>query len=577
MRDLAARIAAWFQASRRRLHGCIPASVRGIFRRAGYFLPNREAQEYKTWMAQHLKVRASSYDEPLENGLLSVLTPVWDGSPVRYLKTLANSLVAQNRDAACEWVILDNGSSQPGIRSYLNELTQHHWIRLQRFDRNAGIVDGLRDCLTRATGRYVLPVDADDYLYPDALRVVTSFIRRTGYPPLLYTDEDKIIGSRFYQPYLKPDWDPVLFLNSAYIAHLGVIDRQKALALGAYEDPQTEGSPDWDVFMRFMMAGYGPVHIPEVVYSWRSHARSTADDAASKPYVHSSQKAVLQRFLNAQSDPPKFKIEYSPLLGGAAHWHFARQHHDPKPFVSVVLCHGSCAAARNGNASGTSSPETRTVHIAATENPQALLSIAREAALQQGFLRFLGGDVQTDDSDWAWEALGLSELHPDTAMIGGRIRNPGGVITEAGRHFGFRGVCGCPNRGRSFQDAGYFAQMWKQQSVSAVSSQFAIIEAEFLLQVLRNLPPQASLAFLGAWAGAHALRIGRRVVYSPFLGGVSDLDWETLISPAEKSLFGERNRDIIPDRRFYSRYFSLEEPFALEPETTAQVWDAVLH
>jgi O-antigen biosynthesis protein len=41
------------------------------------------------------------------------------------------------------------------------------------------------------------------------------------------------------------------------------------------------------------------VHIPEVVYSWRMHPESTADDAGSKPYIHSSQKAVLHRYLDA--------------------------------------------------------------------------------------------------------------------------------------------------------------------------------------------------------------------------------------------------------------------------------------
>ncbi len=195
-------------------------------------------------------------------------------------------------------------------------------------------------------GRYVLPVDADDYLYPDAFRVVTSFLRRADYPALLYTDEDKVIGTRFFEPYLKPDWDPVLLLNSAYIAHLGVIDRKKALELGAYTDARTEGSPDWDLFIRFMIAGYTAAHIPEVLYSWRVHAHSTADDSAIKPYVHSSQKAALQRFLDAQPNPEKFSIEYSPLLGGAAHWYFSRQHSDARALVSAVLITGAGVAGQ---------------------------------------------------------------------------------------------------------------------------------------------------------------------------------------------------------------------------------------
>jgi hypothetical protein len=174
----------------------------------------------------------------------------------------------------------------------------------------------------------------------------------------------------------------------------------------------------------------------------------------------------------------------------------------------------------------------------------------------------MGRDVQIEDPEWRREAAGLFELHPDVVMIGGRIRNNKGIITEAGRCFGFAGPCGCPDRGRAYSDPGYFGQVWKQRSVSAVSTQFAVVRASFLCELLLQIPESASVAFLGAWAGALALRTGKRVVYSPFLSGVSDLDWETLADPAEQGLFASMNRDIIPDRRFYSRNLSLEKPFA---------------
>jgi hypothetical protein len=85
-----------------------------------------------------------------------------------------------------------------------------------------------------------------------------------------------------------------------------------------------------------------------------------------------------------------------------------------------------------------------------------------------------------------------------------------------------------------------------------------------LAELMDTLPEQASLAFLGAWAGARALRTGKRVVYSPFLSGVSDLDWGSLADTSEVKLFQEMNRDIIPDRRFYSPHFSRCEPFELQ-------------
>ncbi len=531
----------------RRLRRGLPAFVKGALRRqTDLLLPNREIREYREWLSRRQLQLKAAYGEPLRPGLLSILTPVWDGSPVPYLKKLAQSIIEQNENGACEWVILDNGCSKPYLLQYMQQLARYKWIKLLPLPANIGITKGLRQCLEQASGRYVLPVDADDYLHPEALRVVTSWVISAGYPPLLYSDEDKAIGTafnepRFYQPYFKPDWDPVLLLNSAYIAHLGVVDRAKALELGAYSDPKTEASPDWDLFVRFLIAGYSAIHIPEVLYSWRVHAGSTADDAANKPAVHSSQKAVLQRFLDATGHACKFRVECSPLLGGASHWTFVRARSGSAARATIVL----------------DESDART-------EAKSLMSLAEELAESDGLVHLIGQDVEIENADWFWEALGITELHPGTVMVGGRIRNRKGIITEGGRYFGFGGACGDPNRGRTADDPGYFAQMLKQRSVSAVSTQLAVIKARFLLEVGRNMPPEGSVAFLGAWAGAHALRAGKRVVYSPFLSGISDLDWNTLVSRKEENLFARMNADLIPDRRFYCRNLSLTKAFGLE-------------
>ncbi|MBV9939548.1 MAG: glycosyltransferase, partial [Acidobacteriaceae bacterium] len=194
-------------------------------------------------MKRHLQERQQRLQTVCEPGLLSILTAVWNGSPLRYFQQLANSLIVQNKAGHSEWVILDNGCVRPELLRYLEELRERSWIRIYRSEINLGVTGGLRFCLQKASSRYILPVDADDFLYPDALRIVTFFIKQNGYPALLYTDEDKIAAGGVTQPYFKPVWDPVLLANSAYIAHLGVVDRKRALELDAYSDGETEGSP----------------------------------------------------------------------------------------------------------------------------------------------------------------------------------------------------------------------------------------------------------------------------------------------------------------------------------------------
>ena len=549
-------------ASLRKWKLTVAGHAKGLLRRQGdTFLPKREIREYQSWMAERRACRQLIYSSPTPPGLLSILTAVWDGSPVRYLKKLARSIQKQNSSGACEWVLLDNGCTNSKILKCLDELRTNPWIKLIRAETNSGIMRGQRQCLEAASGRYVLPVDADDVLYDDALLIIASWIIENDHPPLLYTDEDKAIGARRYQPYLKPDWDPVLLLNSAYIAHLGVIDRKKALELDAYSDASAEGSPDWDLFVRFLLAGYAAVHIPEVVYSWRVHASSTADDAANKSYILSSQRKVLQRFLDARSATGDFAIERSSLFGTAAHWHFIRRAKSSKAFPSVVL-------TAPADTSAAMKKEIPMSVVRCRDEPnQALTGLLSGLKESDAWVHFIGADVEIDSQNWQQEVSSIVDLHADVVMIGGRIKSRDGTIREAGRCFGVNGLWGSPYRGAISDDPGYFGQIWKQRSTSAVSTQFAVMRVRFLLELLGHVPPEASLAFLGAWAGAYALKTSRRVVYSPFLGGWSDTDWDGTVSEAEQELFHAIHADVIPDHRFYPQALSLERPFRLGDPT----------
>jgi hypothetical protein len=175
-------------------------------------------------------------------------------------------------------------------------------------------------------------------------------------------------------------------------------------------------------------------------------------------------------------------------------------------------------------------------------------------------------DIQIDRTDWLQDAVALLKRHPDAVMIGGSIRNTSGVIQSAGYVLGFEGDCGCPDRGRPVVDPGYFTQLKKQRSVSAVSSQFAVMRASFFRDLYRSADAtHISIAFLGAWAGALALRTEKRIIYSPFLSSVSDVDWDALVTQEERARFREINGDILPDQRFYSRCFGVTKEFAYQP------------
>jgi glycosyltransferase involved in cell wall biosynthesis len=504
---------------------------------------NWPRDEYEVHRLQAFARRRGQYPLRQEPGLFSLVTTVWN-TPAKYLDALADSVLGQDADSTFEWVLLDNGSTDPGARQSIERLARERAIRVFRVDSNLGIVGGMRFCLERATHRYILPLDSDDLLTPDCLRVLSHALRQAGYPALAYTDEDKLQGTRFSQPYLKPAFDPVLFASSCYTAHLGAIDRELALKLGAYTDRAAEGSHDWDTFTRFLAAGHTPLHIPEVLYSWRIHETSTSGNIHSKPFVYDSQRSVLTRLLETLAPAGRFRVEPSPLFGGMPDWWLRRDVRDPRAVTTVVLASSRDVPPR------VEVPKEiphEVVHLDPAAGVLGLARLATQAAERGRLLHVLWHDTRIVDDAWTLEAMGLFELFPDTAMVGGRLHQNGRII-HAGAYFGFGLGCDAPDRGRPLQDPGYFAQAWKPHSVSAVALDHCVLDSGFAANALATLVPSGvSLDQLGDWLGAAARRQRRRVIYTPFLSAIPGVDRGSRVSAVARRAFVTVHGDLMPD------------------------------
>ncbi|CAN7397886.1 glycosyltransferase [Phenylobacterium sp. LjRoot225] len=542
----------------RRAARALPLSVRSLFRTL--WLKARTHQETTPggWT-----VRLREYNEPQHPGLLSFITTVWNTDPA-YLQPLAASVFEQEGGTKFEWFILDNGSTDPRTRAALERIGAHPCVRLERVEENLGIIGGMKYCLDRASGRYVLPLDSDDLLSLDCVRIMTTAIVENNYPPLLYSDEDKLRGQEHVLPYFKPDWDPVLFLHSCYIAHLCALDRILALECGCYTDAAAEGSHDWDSFTRFHLARHTPVHVPEVIYSWRMHENSTSENIASKPVVYSSHQAVISRFLSGGAKPDLYSVAESPLFGGMPDWRIQRRREAAAPLTTVVLVDSPTAPLPELPTNGYAPHE-----IVSVSRAEGLAGLARALRGVEGLVHILPQDVQVRDPEWAWEALTLMELFPDTVTVGGRIVGRNGLLLHASGCFGFGRGCDPPDRGRPLTDPGYFAIAWKPHSASAVSAQHAVFRADFLTPLVERLARngKASLPFLGAWAGAAARRANLRTVYSPFLIASCSTDWEAEVSDDERAAFLLAHAELMPEESLLSRHvgFSPAAPHVWTP------------
>ena len=513
-------------------------------------LPTEPQTAYESYRKACLARRRREGDYAQEPGLLSFITSAYNTDPV-FLEELATSMFSQDGGMQFEWLILDNGSTNQETCLTLQRIAGHSGVRLERVEQNLGIIGGMRYLLERAQGRYVLPLDSDDLIEPDCVHVLTRFIKENNYPPLLYTDEDKFDSGRFGGPYFKPDWDPVLFLHSCFIAHLCAIDREKALELALYTDAGAEGCHDWDSFIRFMNQGHVPRHIPEVLYSWRIHSGSTSGNIASKSYITESHRNTLQRFLS-HSGVPDIDLVNSPLFSYNVDWWFKRRQINPQSMETIVV--------------GTPKPSPfATIAGEVVRNAFSLDSgegIEQLSALlgqiDSDLIHLCWQDVAPDDDEWRWDAMALLELFPDSVMVGGCIHD-GSRIVDGPRVFGYGEGFDCPDSGRLLSDPGYGAKMWKPHSVSSASTAHCVIRADFLRQCMPELVEEGvSIDMLGPWIGALASESAKRIIYSPFMRARASTALREVASLNAREHFLSRFWPLIPDARVYSPRLGLD-------------------
>lgn len=524
-------------------------------------------REYGAWLRAHADRRRYRSRRHPAPGQVSVLTTVFD-TPPHLLRAAAASVLGQTAHEF-EWVVLDNGSTSPEVVGAISEFTADPRVHYHRVERNVGIIGGMRVCLEAAGGEYVAPFDADDVLVPDALEVLADEITSHGRPRFLYSDEDILVDDVPRAPYLRPDWDPVLNLCTSYAFHLCAFHRDEALKLGVYTDPGAEWCHDWDTISRFAEVGHQPVHVSEVLYHWRTHRSSSTNRAQPVEDSLASQRHLLERLLAERGLVDLFELVPFPLFRGAPEWWLRRRRTRPDSLAAVrvtadpegaVLSLATFAERAKYPFKGL---EALPVHA---ESPLARLKDAAER-LSSRFIVVCSDDVEPEGDEWPWEATGLAELHPDVALVAGRILNPDRLVLAGQEILGFDGLAGCPERGRAELDPGYFGLALKQRSVSAVHSSFFVARTDFFIDALRSLPAKASFAFLGVWLGAKAMEQGRIVAFSPLVQAVARSGFEArqeATREEEAEFFGSYGH-LLPDVRWYSPHFerSIEAAYQL--------------
>jgi O-antigen biosynthesis protein len=211
--------------------------------------------------------------------------------------------VRRQRFPDWEYCIVNDASTDPSVRTVLdNAAARDRRLRVHHRRTRGGIALATNDALDTARGEFVAFLDHDDELHADALARVAAVIDDDEDVDYLYTDEDKIDErGRHFDPFLKPDWSPDRFRCQMYTAHLSVVRRTLIELVGGL-NPEFDGAQDWDLVFRVTEQARRVVHVPDVLYHWRTVAASTARQGSeAKPYAYPAAQRAIDAHLERTS------------------------------------------------------------------------------------------------------------------------------------------------------------------------------------------------------------------------------------------------------------------------------------
>lgn len=269
--------------------------------------------------------------------LISIVVPAYE-TKEEFLREMIASVRRQSY-RKWELIIADAGSSdavEQVVREIMKE-TGDARMKYRRLTENKGISGNTNAGIDLAAGDYIALLDHDDFITPDALYYIVRKIHESAQcsaalPALLYSDEDKYdqAAQRYVVPHKKQEFNLDLILSNNYICHFMAVEAglMKRLKLrGEYD-----GAQDYDLVLRIVDSLYRQkfaevqpeqrtsdqwqeaiVHIPRVLYHWRCHADSTAENTASKTYAYEAGKAALTAFCERQGW--NITVEHSLHLG----------------------------------------------------------------------------------------------------------------------------------------------------------------------------------------------------------------------------------------------------------------------
>lgn len=228
----------------------------------------------------------------------SILVPLYN-TPEKFLRDVIQS-VQQQTYKNWELCLADGSDAEHG---YVGKLCQSFGekdarIRYQKLQENEGIAGNTNRCYEMAEGDYIGLFDHDDVLHPSVLYEYMKAICEQD-ADYIYCDEATFHGNsvdNMITLHFKPDFSIDNLRANNYICHFSVFDRRLLEGMELFRT-QFDGSQDHDMILRLTGRAKHVVHVPKLLYYWRSHKGSVAADISAKSYAVEAAKGAVGEHL----------------------------------------------------------------------------------------------------------------------------------------------------------------------------------------------------------------------------------------------------------------------------------------
>lgn len=475
--------------------------------------------------------------QPIDAGLISVVVPVYNTDPVM-LREMIDSLLAQTY-GHWEAILFDDCSTRADTCAVLKEAAARDArIRVHRGEINQGISGSSNSAVELARGEWIALMDHDDLLTPDALYMVARTILDKQ-PDLIYSDEDKVTedGRRHTDPHFKPDFCPDNLRSGNYVCHLMVMRKSLLLRAGGFRTA-FNGSQDHDLTLRCVEHTDKVVHIPKVLYHWRTVNSSVSHQNLMK-CVEAACAAVQEHMERigwpgvAETENGNIRLKYD-IKG--------------KPSVGVYIFGEDQAAMESCRIAMQDDAWTDKVIHAVVIGPDGRYAAMNRAAegAKEDVLLMMDASVTPLSAGLITEMLMYAQ-RDDVGAVTPKLIDRKRRVTHAGFAVGMQGGALCRQPGAPVHIGGWHLMLQKSHNVAAVSAACLMIRRDHFAPF-----DEGFRGGLGAadWSLALAKK-GMRHVLTPYaLGCCENKAW---------LLLGKK-RDEGDAKRFAAHWKDVADP-----------------